>query len=289
MTTRLLPLFQQFAPEFVGPLNAQLAALGPEAAKTTADTGDVALRRGMASDAGQPNDAELAERLDRAKTSDERDKAYAFAAIRAADDADPYARDLAEKIEDADTRKGVTTFVDYMIIRSVITRKRADEALLMLRKAKLPRILLAHFLTQVAILKLNDDRVRATELLDEALTEARRLDPGTADRAYSFVALLPLFSTLDRTRTWEVLSETIRTINSVPDFTGDRGQTTLTLEGKFGIRLSVQLASRADLSDVLRQLAQQNFYQALDAGKTFQGDATRALAMIAVARAVLDQ
>jgi hypothetical protein len=45
---RLLPLFQQFAPDFVGPLNAQLASLGPEAARATANTGEVSLRRGMA-------------------------------------------------------------------------------------------------------------------------------------------------------------------------------------------------------------------------------------------------
>ena len=286
MVMRLLPLFQQFASDFVGPLNAQLASLGPEAARATANTGDVALRRGMGDGAGSSDD-ELTERLDRAKTSDERDRAYAFAAISAADKADSRARELAEKIEDAETRKGVNTWVDYMLIRAAVTKKQPDEALLLIRKAELPRKLRAHFLTRVATLKLKEDPVRATELLDEALTETRRLDPGTADRAYSFVAVLRQFSQLDRTRTWELLSETIKTINSVPDFTGERGQTALTLEGKFSIGLSVELASSTDLTDVLRQLAEQNFYQALDVSKTFQADATRALATIAVARAVL--
>lgn len=283
---RLLPLFQQFAPDFVGPLNAQLASLGWEAARTTANTGDVALKRGMGN-GGESNDDELTERLDRAKNSDERDRAYAFAAISAADRADPRARDLAEKIEDAETRKGVNTFVDYMLIRAVITQKRPDEALQLIRKAELPRTLRAHFLTRVATLKIKDDPVRATELLDEALAETRRLDQGTADRAYSLIAVLRQFSVLDRTRTWELLSETIKTINSIPEFTGERGQTTLPLEGKFTIRLTVELAAPTDLSDVLRQLAEQNFYQALDASKTFRADAPRASATIAVARAVL--
>lgn len=283
---RLLPLFQQFAPDFVGPLNAQLASLGPEAARTTANTGEVALKRGMGN-GGESNDDELTERLDRAKNSDERDRAYAFAAISAADRADPRARDLAEKIEDAETRKGVNTFVDYMLIRAVITQKRPDEALQLIRKAELPRTLRAHFLTRVATLKLKDEPVRATELLDEALTETRRLEQGTADRAYSLIAVLRQFSVLDRTRTWELLSETVKTINSVADFTGERGQTTLPLEGKFTIRLSVELAAPTDLTDVLRQVAEQNFYQALDVSKTFRADAPRASATIAVARAVL--
>lgn len=285
---RLLPLFQQFASDFVGPLNAQLSSLGPDAAKTTADTGDVALRHGMMADGGDSNDDELTERLDRAKNSDERDRAYAFAAMRAAGEtADSRARDLAEKIEDGETRKGVRTFVDYMLLRALVTQERPDEALVLIRKVELPRVLRTHFLTRVATLKLKSDPVRSTELLEEALTEARRLDLGTADRAYSLVGLLRLFSALDRSRTWELLAETIKTANSVADFTGERGQTTLTLEGKFSIRLSVELASATDLIEVFRQLAEQNFYQALDVSKTLLADAPRALAMIAVARAVL--
>jgi len=129
--------------------------------------------------------------------------------------------------------------------------------------------------------------VRATELLDEALTETRRLDPGAGDRAYSLVAVLHQFSVSDRTRAWELLSEVVKTANSVPDFTGERGHASLTLAGKFSVRLSVQLASTTDLTESLRLLAEQNFYQALDVSKTFRGDAPRATAMIAVARTVL--
>ena len=174
-----------------------------------------------------------------------------------------------------------------MLIRAVITQKRPDEALLMIRKAELPHTLRAHFLTRVATLKLKNDPVRATELLDEALTETRRLDPGTPERAYSLIAVLRQFSLVDRARTWELLSETVNTINGVADFTGERGQTTLALEGKFSIRLGIELASATDLTEVLRQLAEQNFYQAMDVSKTLKADAPRALAMIAVARAVM--
>jgi hypothetical protein len=283
---RLLPLFQQHAPDLVGPLSAQLTALGPEAAEKTANTGEVALKRGMGDD-GSPNDAELTERLDRAKNSDERDRAYAFAAIGAAEQMDPGARDLVEKIEDAETRKGVRTWIDYMMIRSAINQKRPDEALLLIRKTELPRVLRAHFLTKVASLKGNPAPAEARDLLEEALTEARRLDSDTPDRAFSLIALLRQFSFLDRTRTWELLSETIKTINGVPDFTAERGQANLSLEGKFSIRFGVELATAEDLTEVFRQLAEQSFYQALDVSKSFRADAPRALATIAVARTVL--
>jgi hypothetical protein len=126
------------------------------------------------------------------------------------------------------------------------------------------------------------------ELLNEALVETRRIDAGTAERAYCLVALLREFSKLDRTRTWELLSETVKTANSLPDFTGEDGQTSSLLEGKFSIQLGTQLVSPTDLSAVFEHLAKDGFYQAIDVSKTFTGDAPRALATIAITKAVLN-
>lgn len=289
IATRLLPLFQRLAPDLVAPINAQLAAMGPEAATATTNAGDLSLNRGMNEDGGRvPIDDELKDRLDRARDSNARDRAYAFAAISAADQADSRARDFVDKIEDAETRKGVGTFVDYNFIGSLIRKKEADEALRVVRKADLPHVLRAHFLTQVASLVAKDDRVRATELFNEALTETRRIDAGTPERAYCLLQLLREFSKLDRTRTWELLSETVKAANSVPDFTGEDGNTSVRLEGKFSIQLSTQLGLPGDLPEIFERLTQEAFYQAIDSSKTFTGDAPRSLATIAIAKAVLD-
>jgi hypothetical protein len=277
--TRLLPLFQQFAPELAPALSAQLAALGPEAGRTVAEFGDRAVNRGM-NDNGQPGSFEddLKDRLDRARTSDERDKAYAHAAMTAADRGDPRASDFVDKIEDTETRNGVRQFVDYMFIRSMLQKKRPDDALARLRKAEVPHTLRAHFLTQAGGLFIEKDRVRANELLEEALTETRRIDAATSDRAYCLIALLSQFSKANQARVWELLSETVKAANAVPDFTGENGQTSVNLEGKFSIRLGTELATPTELSDLLATLAADNFYQALDAARGFTGEAPRALA-----------
>jgi hypothetical protein len=290
MVTRLLPLFQQFAPELAPALSAQLAALGPEAGRRTAEFGDQAVNRGM-NDNGTPGpfEDELKDRLDRAKTSDERDRAYALAAMSAADQGDQRARDLVDKIEDLDTRNGVRKFVDYTFIRSLLQKKRADEALALLRKADLPHTLRAHFLTQAAGLFSEKDRVRAGELLEEALAETRRTDAATSDRAYCLVALLAQFSKINKARNWELLSETVKAANAVPDFTGENGQTALTLEGKFSIRMSTELAAPAELAQVFESLTKEDFYQALDAARSFSGDGPKALAMISVGRAMFEK
>jgi hypothetical protein len=288
IATRLLPLFERFAPQFVGPLSAHLASMGPEVAQKTSSNDDIALNRGLNGSDRPSFDDELKDRLDRAQNVDERDKAYAHAAMSAADAADPRARDFVDKIEDSDTRKGIKTFVDYNLIGGLLRNKREEEALALIRKSDLPVTLRARFLTSVGALVVKNDRTRAIELLNEALTDARRLEQ-TSDQAYLLLALLRQFSAIDRVRTWELLSETTKAANRISDFTGENSQTAFTLEGKFSIRLITELASPSDLAEVFHTLATENFYQALDAGKTFSGDAPKASAMIAVARAVLDE
>jgi len=151
IATRLLPLFRQFAPDLAPSITAQLAALGPDAARVTNSESELSINRGMSSDGRRPGmDDELKDRLDRARTADERDRAYAFAAMSAADEGDSRARDLVDKIEDRDTRDGVRTFVNYKYIGTLITKKRIDEALLLARKADLPHTLRTHFITQAA-------------------------------------------------------------------------------------------------------------------------------------------
>ena len=283
---RLLPLFQQFAPDLAASISAQLASLGPEAGRAAADAGERLVNRGMSGDGRADNSEDvLKDRLERAKSTDERDRAYAFAAMRAADESDSRARELVDKIEDVDTREGVRTFVDYNYISSLIRKKRADEALVLTRKVNLPHTLRAHFLTQIAALMGTTDRDRARELLDESLTAARRIEAGTAERAYCLIALVMEFSRLDQNRAWELLSEVVKAANAAANFTGEDGHTSVTLEGKFSIRLSTELATPTTLSELFTNLAETDFYQAIAVSKSFQGDAPRALVTIAIARA----
>lgn len=289
MATRLLPLFQQHAPDLAPSITAQLAALGPEAAQATMNAGDLSVNRGMSGDGQREGiEDELNDRLKGAQTSDARDRAYAFAAWRAAEDGDPRARDFVDKIEDLDTRAGLRRFVDINIIRTSLSKKRADEALALVSKAELPHTLRAHFLTQAAGLLAEKDQTRARQLLDEALTEARKID-AAPERAYCLVALLAQLSKLDKTRGWQLLSEMVKSANAVNDFTGENSNANLMLEGKFSIRLGTELAKPTDLSTLFASLAENNFYQALDAARTFAGDAPRATVMISIARATFEK
>jgi hypothetical protein len=127
------------------------------------------------------------------------------------------------------------------------------------------------------------------EILAEALVEARRIDAGRPERAYALIALLAQLSAHDKVRAWELVDETIKAANAVPDFTGEDPNMQLMLEGKFSIQMSIAMASANDLPDSFVALAEEDFYQSINIGKNFSGEASRALATLAIARSVLQE
>jgi hypothetical protein len=287
---RLLPLFEQHAPAHAPRLRAQLAALRPDAPKEL-QAGDMrGLDRGIAPEdpSSDKVQRELDDRLDRARTPEERDRAYAFAAMRAADAADPRAREFADKIEDAETRDGLRRFVVYSLVGTLLRKKEVEEALRLARKSDMTHAQRTWVLRRAADILAETDRARAVELLEESVAEARRLDPGTPERAYALAAASSLFPALDRVRAWEVVGETIKAANAVEGFTGENGTVRIRLEGKFSIQMGLELAAPTDIPDAFAALADADLQRAADAARGFAGEAPRALATIAVARAVLE-
>ncbi|MGI9066726.1 MAG: hypothetical protein ACR2HX_10015 [Pyrinomonadaceae bacterium] len=291
IAARLFPLFQQHAPDLAPAISAQLTALGPEAAQPTLNAGSLSLNRGMTPGGTTSNniEEELEDKLTRARGADERDRAYAIAAMRAAENGDPKARDFLDKIEDLQTRTGIRSFLDYSFIGGLLKKNDVDEVLRLVRKSELTPTLRASVLMRAAAIVAKTDRVRASELLGEALSEARRIDAATPERAYTLVALLSKFSEIDRVRTWELVGETVKAANALANFTGESGSTTWNLEGKFSIAMSIELASATDLSESFTAFAEDDFYQAINLGKNFTSEAARAVVTVAIARATLEE
>lgn len=295
ITRRMFPLFQQYAPELVGAISAHLAAMGPEAAQATQRAGERVLNRGFDSNntgtaAGQNDvEADLNDLLERASNGEDRDRAYAFAAMQLARAGDARAYDFVDKVEDTETRKSVRKIVDYGYLRGLLDNKKTEELISRITKSELNPTLRANYLIRAADLLVKTDRVRAIEVLAKAIEEAQRIEAGTPERAYVFVSLLAAFSKLDRARTADLAREMIKAANNVADFTGENSQYDWTIDGKFSARLGTALAGNSDLREAFAGLAEDDFYQAVDICRTFKGDAPRALVTLAVARAVLEE
>ena len=129
----------------------------------------------------------------------------------------------------------------------------------------------------------------AVEALDAAAEEARRIDEASPDRVRTLVAVATQLHQLDRARAWELIGEVAKASNALPEFSGEDGEMTIRVEFKGGGAMSsTSNVESFDLSGVFGALAREDFDRAASLAKTFKGESARAVATLAVARAVLE-
>jgi len=286
---RLLPLFEQYSPEQATLLRTEMTALASNIPDGARAEGNRAIDRGIVPDnpKGDPLET-MQDRLDHAKTSTERDGIYADVAAALANKGDSKARDLANKIEDSEFRNKALAYVDFELLRAAFQNKDIAKLLLIARAGELTHIQRAWGYTQAALLTTKD-AARAIDYLQEAATEARRIDASDPDRARSLVAVASGFARTDRVRAWEMISEAVKAANAAEGFTGEDGLLSARLQTKNMVVATNASADDFDLSGVFTSLAGDDLYRAIELAKTFTAETARANATIAVARSVLEQ
>jgi len=225
MLKRLLPLFEQFAPrETADAVRTQMEALSnavsEEARKADTDT----LREGIRPPL-KPEEREkaLLDRIDRAKTADERDLLYMQLARLFTDTDETRARDYVEKIEDSELRQKVRAYIDATMVMSAVNKKNPDRVLELVRTGELTHLQKSWGLSQAAKFLSKTDRDKALAVLDDAATEARRLEGGDPDRPRALIAVANAMLTIDRGKAWDVVEEALKAANSAEGFTGEDG------------------------------------------------------------------
>ena len=163
------------------------------------------------------------------------------------------------------------------------------EALRIARGNSLTSIQRAWVLTEAARLIAKQEPGRAVEILDEALTEAKeRIDAGSRERVSALVAIATQLYDLDRARTWEVMLEVVKAANSAKEFTGEDGRISTRFQSKGMSMASSSTVQSFDLTDIFTKLAREELQRAADLARSFEGEAPRAFATLAVARSVLE-
>lgn len=286
---RLLPLFEEFAPERAADLRAQLAAMAADVPEGMRSGENRAVSNGIAPESSRDPVDTMQARLDRARTSDERDAIYADIAIAIAGKGDPRARELVDKIEDSDLRKRVRGYIDFQIAQSAIGDKNALEAARIGKNGELTSLQRVWAFTQAARLLMASDRSRALELLEDAGTEARRIGSSDPDRARALVAVATGLTQADRVRAWETISEAVKAANSAEGFTGDDGRVGAQIQTKSMVMVTNANAEDFNLFGAFRSLARDDFLRSVETAKSFTGEAPRATATLAAARSVLER
>ena len=286
---RLLPLFSRYAPDLAPVLYSQLASL----------TGDIPARI-QSSDSlldwnlrpqPSPGDALLTmqDKLDHAKSSWERDRIYQDAAIALSSNGDPRARDIAKEIEDSSLRDQVRRYVDFGLVQSAVSGKKVEEIIRLAKTGELVRIWRVWAYLQAARLLINLDHPRALSILDDAATEARRLDVSDPDRARALLGVATQFVTADPVHTWEILNEAIKAANSVEEFDGEDTRINAQLWAKEGVKIRSVNVADFGLRVIMRSLAKDELERSLELAKSFKNEKPRAAAILTVAGAALEK
>jgi hypothetical protein len=132
-------------------------------------------------------------------------------------------------------------------------------------------------------------RARALDYLQEAAEEARRANADDPDRAQVLIAAAVQYVTADRVRAWEIMDEAVKAANSAADFTGERAPLSFSVASPSGVNTISIGGEEFDLSRSMRLLAKEDFYRSVELAKSFKNDAPRATATLAIARAVLEK
>jgi len=292
MLKRLGPLFDQYAPrELAEAIRAQAEALAqavPEDARRRDD--DDTVREGIRPpQSSEDREKALRDRLDRAKTSEERDALYIQLARLYVENGDLKARDFVAKVEDAELRNKARAFIDATLLLRAVGKKDADMTLELVKTGELTHPQKSWGLIQAAKLLTKTDRDRAVLVVVDGLDEARRIEELDPDRPRAILNVANALLAIDRSKAWDMVYEAIKAANSAEGFTGEDGLIRLAFQTKQMSTIRSSTVAEFNVAGIFAELANEDYDRAVELARGFQREAPRASATIAIARSIFEE
>jgi hypothetical protein len=285
----LLPFFEQFATRDIAEaVRGQLNALNSLISDSVRRQDNEWVRRGVEPEKEAVDEQSILGRTDRVRTSAERDELYMQLAHGRMGRADIRARDFVSKIEDTELRKQAQAFIDAGLAQHSVEKKLTDQALELARKGELTHIQRVWVLTECATQLAKTDREKALELVDEAVLEARRIDGSDPYWPRGLFAVANVLKSIDPARVWDAAFDAVKAANSAEGFTGEDGELALRYQNKGWSVVYGNDVPEFNLEGIFRELATRDYDRAVELARGFQGEGPRAVATIAIARAVLE-
>jgi hypothetical protein len=287
---RLLPFFEQSAPAtMVESLRAQLNSLNAVVPEGTRTRDDEWVSRGVRPDKpAAEREQALLDRIDLAKTSEQRDALYVDLIFMIAERGDMRARDYYSKVEDSETRKQLQAYVDPNLAKYAVQKKLTDQALELVQKGELTHLQKVWVLGEAVKILQPTDKEKALELVEAAAVEARRIDVSDPGRAQALIAVANALKVVDVTRVWDATFDAVKAANSAEQFTGEDGMMVLKFQSKNSNSVNTASMPEFDLEGIFRDLANYDYERAVELARGFEREGPRAIATIAIARGVLD-
>ena len=288
---RLLPLFEQYAPqEMAQAMRAQFESLSSQVSDGVRRGDDEWVKKGIEpepppADQQQP----LLDELERAGTSAERDELYFKLALLALGNDDAKARDYVSRIDESSFRGRAQAWVDWGLAVRAVEKGKVETALELAAGGELTRIKRVWLLARAAKLLAKTDRDKAQSLLDDARSEARRIDRLDPDRPRGLLAVAAAQRLVEPARVWDAISDAVEAANSAEGFTGEDGTIASNMNSKGRIMRKTDSAPEFDVAGTFGEAAKLDLERAVQLARGFKAEAPRTSAVIAVARAVLSE
>jgi hypothetical protein len=291
MIKRLMPLFEQYAPkETAEAVRAQMDAMANAVSEEARQRDDDSIREGIRPPVkDEDREKGLLDRIERAKTAEERDRLYLQLARLYGEVGDLRSRDVLEKISDSELRKSARAYIDVTMIMRAIDKKNSDLTLELVRTGELTHLQKAWALIQVAKLVSKTDSEKALSLLDQADAEARRIEPSDGDRPRALMGIAAAYLSIDRRKAWDAASDATKAANSAESFSGEDGVLRISLLTKGMSSIRSTSAREFDVAPLFSDLAGEDYNRTVELARLFEREAPRASATIAIARAMLEE
>ena len=291
MLKRLAPLFDQYAPkELADAVHTQMDALSNAVPDDVRQEDDNTLREGIRPSLGAADQEKtLLDRVDRAKTQEQRDLLYIQLARLFTEADDSKARDYVAKIEDTDLRKNARAYIDATMLLSAVNKKSGERILDLVRTGELTHLQKSWALSQAARFLNATDHERALQVIDDAISEARRIEGSDPDRPRALMAAANAYLVIGRRNSWDAVEEAVKAANSAEGYTGEDGVLRTSLITKGGSSIRSSSAQDFDVAGIFNELAKDDYSRTIELARGFQKEAPRAGATIAIARSVLEE
>ena len=142
-------------------------------------------------------------------------------------------------------------------------------------------------LTQSAKILKPTDPEKAAELVEAAGAEARRIDVSDPGRAQGLIAVANALKEVDVSRVWDATFDAVKAANSAEGFSGEDGELVLKFQSKGYSSVNTNDVQEFDLEGIFGELAKSDYERAVELARGFEREGPRAVATIAIARAIL--
>lgn len=290
MIKRLLPLFEQYAPQdMTEALRAQMDALGTAVPEDMRQRDDDTMREGIRPPlTNESREKTLLDRIEHAKTSEERDRLYIQLARMIGDNGELRARDYIDKIEDSELRQMTRAYVDVAMTLRAIDKKDTDLVFELVRTGELTHMQKAWALASVAKLLAKTDHDKSLAVIEDAAAEARRIEGSDPDRARALMAVANAMLISDRGKSWDATYDAVKAANSSEGFTGEDGVIRIALQAKGMSSSRSSSVADFDVLGIFSELARDDYNRTVELARGFEREAPRANAVIAIAKAILE-